>query len=229
MTRSRILSGTSEFTEDNYLLFCTRKGTIKKTSLASYGNIRNRGIKAIKLDEGDEIIETGITDGKDEIVIATKNGQAARFDENEVRPTGRDTMGVRGITLSDDDIVVGMTIAKPEDMILTVSENGFGKISLVDEYRKTHRGSKGVITIKTTDRNGFVAVVKKVSLEDELIVTSKQGKVLRAKVSDIRVTGRNAAGVKIMEMRNEDKIIAVQPLAQTMEEEDETAPETQEN
>jgi len=138
-------------------------------------------------------------------------------------------MGVRGITLSDDDIVVGMTIAKPEDMILTVSENGFGKISLVDEYRKTHRGSKGVITIKTTDRNGFVAVVKKVSLEDELIVTSKQGKVLRAKVSDIRVTGRNAAGVKIMEMRNEDKIIAVQPLAQTMEEEDETAPETQEN
>ena len=219
----------SEFTEDNYLLFCTRKGTIKKTSLASYGNIRNRGIKAIKLDEGDEIIETGITDGKDEIVIATKNGQAARFDENEVRPTGRDTMGVRGITLSDDDIVVGMTIAKPEDMILTVSENGFGKISLVNEYRKTHRGSKGVITIKTTDRNGFVAVVKKVSLEDELIVTSKQGKVLRAKVSDIRVTGRNAAGVKIMEMRNEDKIIAVQPLAQTMEEEDETAPETQEN
>ena len=219
----------SEFTEDNYLLFCTRKGTIKKTSLASYGNIRNRGIKAIKLDEGDEIIETGITDGKDEIVIATKNGQAARFDENEVRPTGRDTMGVRGITLTDDDVVVGMTVAKPEDMILTVSENGFGKISLVDEYRKTHRGSKGVITIKTTDRNGFVAVVKKVSLEDELIVTSKQGKVLRAKVSDIRVTGRNAAGVKIMEMRNEDKIIAVQPLAQTMEEEDETAPETQEN
>ena len=138
-------------------------------------------------------------------------------------------MGVRGITLTDDDVVVGMTVAKPEDMILTVSENGFGKISLVDEYRKTHRGSKGVITIKTTDRNGFVAVVKKVSLEDELIVTSKQGKVLRAKVSDIRVTGRNAAGVKIMEMRNEDKIIAVQPLAQTMEEEDETAPETQEN
>ena len=138
-------------------------------------------------------------------------------------------MGVRGITLTDDDVVVGMTIAKPEDMILTVSENGFGKISLVDEYRKTHRGSKGVITIKTTDRNGFVAVVKKVSLEDELIVTSKQGKVLRAKVSDIRVTGRNAAGVKIMEMRNEDKIIAVQPLANTMDEEDEQVPETQES
>ena len=215
----------SEFVEDKYLLFCTRNGTIKKTSLALYGNVRSRGIKAIKLDEGDEIIETGITDGNDEIIIATKNGQAARFDESEVRPTGRDTMGVRGITLVDDE-AVGMTIVKPGDMMLTVSENGFGKISVVDDYRKTHRGSKGVITIKTTDRNGFVVAIKKVALTDELIVTSKQGKVLRINVADIRVTGRNAAGVKIMDMRNDDKIIALQPLAQTDDEADETeAPE----
>lgn len=218
----------SEFTDDRYLLFCTKNGTIKKTSLASYGNVRNRGIKAIKLDEGDEIIETGITDGSDEIIIATKNGQAARFDETEVRPTGRDTMGVRGVTLTDDDIAVGMTIVKPGDMILTVSENGFGKISVVDDYRKTHRGSKGVITIKTTDRNGYVVAIHKVDLTDELMVTSKQGKVIRIKVSDIRVTGRNAAGVKIMDMRNDDKIIALQPLAHTDEEEDETeVPEEQ--
>ena len=212
----------SEFTEDRYLLFCTRNGTIKKTSLASYGNVRNKGIKAIKLDEGDEIIETGITDGKDEIIIATKNGQAARFDESEVRPTGRDTMGVRGVSLSDDDVAVGMTIVKPGDLILTVSENGFGKISEVDEYRRTHRGSKGVITIKTTDRNGSVVAIHKVDLTDELMVTSKQGKVIRIKVSDIRVTGRNAAGVKIMEMRNDDKIIALQALAHTDEEDEET-------
>ena len=214
----------SEFTEDRYLLFCTRNGTIKKTSLASYGNVRNRGIKAIKLDEGDEIIETGITDGKDEIIIATKDGQAARFDESEVRPTGRDTMGVRGVTLADGDIAVGMTIVKPGDLILTVSENGFGKISEVDDYRKTHRGSKGVITIKTTDRNGSVVAIHKVELTDELMVTSKQGKVIRIKVSDIRVTGRNAAGVKIMDMRNDDKIIALQPLAQTDDEDDEQEP-----
>ena len=209
----------SEFSEDRYLLFCTRDGTVKKTSLASYGNVRNKGIKAIKLDEGDEIIETGITDGKDEIIIATKDGQAARFDESEVRPTGRDTMGVRGISLSPGDIAVGMTIVKPGDMILTVSENGFGKISEVDDYRRTHRGSKGVITIKTTDRNGSVVSIKKVDLTDELMITSKQGKVIRIKVSDIRVTGRNAAGVKIMDMRNDDKIIALQPLAQTDDEE----------
>ena len=214
----------SEFTDDRYLLFCTRNGTIKKTSLSSYGNVRNRGIKAIKLDEGDEIIETGITDGQDEIIIATKDGQAARFDESEVRPTGRDTMGVRGVTLADGDIAVGMTIVKPGDLILTVSENGFGKISEVDDYRKTHRGSKGVITIKTTDRNGSVVAIHKVDLTDELMVTSKQGKVIRIKVSDIRVTGRNAAGVKIMDMRNDDKIIALQPLAQTDDEDDEEEP-----
>ena len=211
----------SEFTDDRYLVFCTKNGTIKKTSLSSYGNVRNKGIKAIKLDEGDEIIETGISDGKEEIVIATRDGQAARFSEEEVRPTGRDTMGVRGVTLADGDVAVGMTIVKSDDMILTVSENGFGKISVVDDYRKTHRGSKGVITIKTTERNGSVVAIKKVELTDELMVTSKQGKVIRIKVSDIRVTGRNAAGVKIMDMRNDDKIIALQPLAQTDDDTDE--------
>ncbi len=216
----------SDFPEDRYLVFCTRNGTIKKTSLASYGNVRNRGIKAIKLDEGDEIIEAGISDGKDEIIIATKNGQAARFSEEEVRPTGRDTMGVRGVTLVDDDVAVGMTIVKAaDDMILTVSENGFGKISIVDDYRKTHRGSKGVITIKTTERNGSVVAIKKVELTDELMVTSKQGKVIRIKVSDIRVTGRNAAGVKIMDMRNDDKITALQPLAHTDDDDEDEIPE----
>ena len=203
----------SEFTDDKALVFCTKLGIIKKTILSAYGNIRSRGIKAIKLEEGDELISTGITDDTNEIVIATKHGQAARFDESEVRATGRDTMGVKGITLSGDDEVVGMTIVKPEDMILSVSENGFGKISVVDEYRKTHRGSKGVITMKTTERNGSVVAISKVCMDDELMVTSKQGKMIRIKVSEIRVTGRNAAGVKIMDMRNDDKIIALQAIS----------------
>ena len=203
----------SEFTDDKALVFCTKSGIIKKTILSAYGNIRSRGIKAIKLEEGDELISTGITDDTNEIVIATKHGQAARFDEFEVRATGRDTMGVKGITLSGDDEVVGMTIVKPEDMILSVSENGFGKISVVDEYRKTHRGSKGVITMKTTERNGSVVAISKVCMDDELMVTSKQGKMIRIKVSEIRVTGRNAAGVKIMDMRHDDKIIALQAIS----------------
>ncbi|MDO5837456.1 MAG: DNA gyrase subunit A [Methanomassiliicoccales archaeon] len=203
----------SEFTDDKALVFCTKSGIIKKTILSAYGNIRSRGIKAIKLEEGDELISTGITDDTNEIVIATKHGQAARFDEFEVRATGRDTMGVKGITLSGDDEVVGMTIVKPEDMILSLSEKVFVNIPVVDEYRKTPRGTKGVITMKTTERNGSVVAISKVCMDDELMVTSKQGKMIRIKVSEIRVTGRNAAGVKIMDMRNDDKIIALQAIS----------------
>ncbi len=206
------------FDEDKSLVFCTKKGIVKKTVLSAYGNVRNKAIKAIKLDEGDELIDTGISAKGDEIIIATKNGQASRFSEEEVRPTGRDTMGVKGVTLTGDDIVVGMTIVKPEDMILSVCENGYGKITNVDDYRKTHRGSKGVITIKTTERNGSVVAVKKVQLKDELLITSKQGKIIRIAVEQIRVTGRNAAGVTIMDLRNGDKVIALQPISAVDEE-----------
>ncbi len=209
-----------EFTDDKAILFCTKNGLVKKTILSAYGNVRSKGIKAIKLDDSDELIDTGIADEGSELVIATKNGQAARFDCSEVRPTGRDTMGVKGVTLTDDDVVVGMTVVGPDDMVLSVSENGFGKISVVNEYRKTHRGSKGVITIKTTDRNGYVVAVKKVSATDDLLITSRQGKMIRIPVSEIRVTGRNAAGVKIMDMRNGDKITALQPIPVVEEEDD---------
>jgi DNA gyrase subunit A len=215
----------SEFTDDRYLLFCTRNGTIKKTSLASYGNVRNRGIKAIKLDEGDEIIETGITDGKDEIIIATKDGQAARFDETEVRPTGRDTMGVRGMNVALHDQVVSMAVVKAEDLLLTVTENGFGKISTVDDYRKTHRGGKGVITIKTTKKNGAVVSVRRVNDDDELMVISKSGKVIRIAVDTIRKTGRNAQGVKIMELKDDDVVVSMVPVVKT--DSDAPAAETQ--
>ena len=203
---------TREFTDDKYILFCTRNGLIKKTPLSAYGNVRQKGIKAIKLDEGDELVETRIVDGDEFVMIATKDGLAARFPCEEVRATGRDTMGVRGITLNEGDCVVSMAIVREGDMLLTVSENGFGKISYVDDYRLTHRGSKGVITIKTTDRNGCVVAVKKVSEDKELIVTSEAGKMLRIRIADIRVTGRNAAGVKIMDLRDGDKVVALQPV-----------------
>lgn len=217
---------TANFLHDKYLLFCTKKGLVKKTALSMYSNVRKKGIKAIKLNEDDEVISIGITDGSDEIIIATDKGKAVRFSESEIRPMGRNTTGVKGVTLANDSVSVGMAIVKQDDMILTVSENGFGKISNVNEYRKTHRGSQGVITIKTTDRNGLVVAVKKVHLTDELIVTSKQGKVLRTRVSDIRVTGRNVAGVKIMDMRNNDKIVALQSITQTDDEVSNPDPES---
>lgn len=203
-----------EFSDDRHMAFCTKKGLLKKTCLSAYGNVRTKGIKAIKLDEDDELIGTDITDGNEQIILATMNGQAVRFDETEVRSTGRDTMGVRGATLNEGDEVVAMSVVAPDDMLLTVSENGYGKISVVDDYRKTHRGSKGVITIKTTERNGKVVAVRKVKATDELMVTSKQGKVIRISVSEIRVTGRNAMGVRIMDLRNDDKVTALQSIAE---------------
>ncbi len=203
---------TREFTDDKYILFCTRNGLVKKTPLSAYGNVRQKGIKAIKLEDGDELVETKIVDGDELVIIATKDGLAAKFVGEEVKPTGRDTMGVKGVTLNEGDRVVSMTVVRPGDMLLTVSENGFGKISNVDDYRLTHRGSKGVITIKTTERNGCVVAVKKVSEDKELIVTSEAGKMLRIRVADIRVTGRNAAGVKIMDLRDGDRVTALQPV-----------------
>ena len=214
---------TREFSDDKYILFCTRNGLIKKTPLSAYGNVRQKGIKAIKLEEDDELVETRIVDGDEMVIIATKDGLAAKFIGSEVNPTGRDTMGVKGVTLNPGDRVVSMTVVRPGDMLLTVSENGFGKISNVDDYRLTHRGRKGVITIKTTERNGCVVAVKKVDDDKELIVTSESGKILRIRVADIRITGRNAAGVKIMDLRDGDKVTALQPVDR--EEVDEEVPE----
>lgn len=202
----------SDFSEDRYLVFCTRNGLFKKTSLAAYGNVRSRGIKAIRLDEGDELIETAITDGGDQIIIASAGGQAVRFDESDARPTGRDTMGVKGMTLNPGDRVVSMAAVRPGDRLLTVTENGYGKISDVDDYRKTHRGGKGVITIRTDERNGGVVSVRKVEQGDHLMLTSSSGKIIRMDTDEIRETGRNAKGVRIMDLRNGDKVVAVEPV-----------------
>ena len=206
---------TNEFPDDKYMVFCTKNGLLKKTVMSQYGNIRSKGIKAIKLDEDDQLIETWMTDGKDEIILATSGGLACRFDEEDVRPTGRDTMGVRGMNVALHDQVVSMAVVKAEDLLLTVTENGFGKISTVDDYRKTHRGGKGVITIKTTKKNGAVVSVRRVNDDDELMVISKSGKVIRIAVDTIRKTGRNAQGVKIMELKDDDVVVSMVPVVKT--------------
>ena len=210
----------AEFPEDEFMVFCTRRGVVKKTAMAAYGNVRSRGIKAIKLDDDDELIETAVTRGDEQIIIASASGQAVRFDESEIRATGRDTMGVKGMTLDKDDMVVSMAVVKSGDKLLTVSENGFGKISDVDDYRLVHRGGKGVITIKTDERNGMVVSVRKVSPGDQLMLTSKSGKIIRMNTDEIRETGRNAKGVRLMDLRDGDKVTAVEPVM-SQEQEDE--------
>jgi DNA gyrase subunit A len=203
---------TSDFPEDRFLVFCTKDGVVKKTALSAYGNVRSKGIKAIKLDEGDELIETDITEGDEQIIIASADGLAVRFNESDVRATGRDTMGVKGMNIGKGDQVVSMAVVRAGDRLLTVSENGYGKISEVDDYRLVHRGGKGVITIKTDERNGKVVSVRKVRPGDQLMLTSKSGKIIRMDTDEIRETGRNAKGVRIMDLRDGDKVTAVEPI-----------------
>lgn len=207
-----------EFDEDHFLVFATRKGIIKKTPLSAYKNVRSTGIIALRLDEGDELVETKLTDGKREIILATRMGQAIRFDESEVRPMGRAARGVRGISLRPGDEVVSMAVVDENSNLLTITTNGYGKVSRVSDYRKTRRGGKGVITIRTGDRNGFVVAVKEVEEGDELIVTSAQGMVIRVPVGDIRIYGRATKGVTIMRLKEGDTVCAVARLQQRDEE-----------
>jgi len=207
------------FDEDSYLVFATKNGTIKKTRLSAYSHIRQSGIIAIRLDDGDEIIDTAMTDGAKEIILATRKGLAARFVETDVRPTGRATYGVRGVRLTKGDSVVSMAVVEPKDQLLTVCENGYGKRSPVEDYRKIRRGGKGVITIKTNERNGDVVCAMKVTDEEELIVTSVNGMVIRMPVQGISVLSRATMGVRLMKLKEKDKVTAVTRLMPPSEEE----------
>jgi len=203
-----------EFDSEHYLVFSTRKGIIKKTVLSAYSNIRVNGIRAIKLDEDDELVSTKLSDGNQTIMISSANGQACRFNEKEVRSMGRVTRGVIGMKLAKDDKVVSMAVVDEEGALLTITENGFGKRSPIQDYRKTHRGSKGVRTIVVNERNGKVIFVKEVEDDDEMILTSKEGMVVRIPVSGIRVQGRNTMGVRVMRLNEADKVVSVSKIVE---------------
>lgn len=203
-----------EFDNEHYLVFSTRKGIIKKTVLSAYSNIRVNGIRAIKLDEDDELVSTKLSDGNQTIMISSANGQACRFNEKEVRSMGRVTRGVIGMKLAKDDKVVSMAVVDEEGTLLTITENGFGKRSPIQDYRKTHRGSKGVRTIVVNERNGKVIFVKEVEDDDEMILTSKEGMVVRIPVSGIRVQGRNTMGVRVMRLNEADKVVSVSKIVE---------------
>jgi DNA gyrase subunit A len=173
----------------------------------------------MRLDDDDELVGVAITDGTREIVLATKLGYAARFNETDVRATGRATYGVKGVTLRHSDEVVSMAVVSPEDHLLTVTENGYGKRSLVSTYRKTRRGGKGVITIKIGERNGNVMSVKAVADDDEVIFTSVNGMVIRIPVHGIRLQSRATLGVRLMRLKDTDRITAIARLVGVDEEE----------
>jgi len=201
-----------KFSDDEFLFFCTKDGTVKKTALSEYSNVRSTGIKAIKIDEGDELIDVQITSGSNDIVLVTKHGLSIRYHEQDVRSMGRDTTGVKGIALGEGDLVVGMVVVKREASLLVVTEQGLGKLTNIDEYRVQGRGGKGILTVKRTDRTGDVVGLLEVLPEDEMMLITRGGQTLRCAVKDIRETGRVAQGVKLKNLDMGDVVAAIARL-----------------
>ena len=198
-----------EFSDDQFLLFCTRKGVVKKTALSAYGNMRSVGLNAMNIRDGDELIAVKITGGDDEIILATRSGMAIRFHESDCRPIGRATEGVRGVSLREDDFVVGVVVARPGSSLLVVTEGGMGKRTLVDAYRLQRRGGKGVINMKPSKRTGKVVSIKSVSPGEELMLITRKGVVNRQSADDIRVIGRATQGVRLVNLDDDDEIMDV--------------------
>ena len=199
----------TEFSDDKFLFMATRSGTVKKSSLSDFSNPRKGGIIAVTLMEDDELVNVAQTDGSKDMVLVSRHGKAIRFSEADVRPMGRSAQGVRGIKLEQGDKVVSLDVVDESSTLLTITENGFGKRTEFGEYRTMHRGGMGVITIVTSLRNGPVVNVKAVREEDEVMLTSSDGIIIRIPVKDIRVQGRNTQGVKIMDVRQDDKVVGV--------------------
>ena len=196
------------FDNNHYLIMATKKGTVKKTELMAYSNPRKGGIVAITLDQNDELINVELTDGEQQIILATKNGNAVRFKEKDVRATGRSAKGVRGISLKGNDEVIGMVVASDDKTLLSVTENGYGKRTPISEYRLINRGGSGVINIQCSERNGSVVCICDVSENDDIIFISKNGIVIRCPATDISSIGRNTQGVRIMKLGSGDKVVS---------------------
>ena len=195
-----------EFTSDKYLMMYTERGTVKKTVLDAYSNVRRGGIQAINLTKGDRLIEVKVTDGSQDIIIGTHNGMAIRFKESDVREMGRTATGVRGIKLGKDDKVIGGIAVKHATTLLVATDKGFGKRSDLNDYRITKRGGKGIITVKTGDKNGKMISLMQVNDNDELVIMTVKGMVIRQGVNSIRVMGRNTQGVRLIRLNEGDKI-----------------------
>ena len=209
-----------EFVDDKYIVMVTKKGTIKKTELTAYANPRSGGIIAISIDEGDELVDVQLTMGNQDIFIATRMGMAIRFKEDDVRDMGRTARGVRGINLDEGDDVIGMDIPAQNTFMLTVSENGFGKCTPIDEYRVQTRGGKGTINLKTVEKVGNVSGVLQVIGEDNVMLISNAGKVIRLKVQEIPVNHRVTQGVKLIELDPEEKLVGVARTTSEAEDKD---------
>ena len=207
---------TKDFAEDRYVVFCTRKGTIKKTALSAYANPRAGGIIAVGVDEGDELLSVKLTDGRQVLFMATAQGQAIRFQESDVRPMGRGAHGVIGMRLQGDDVIVEMDSlsSRQGSTVLTVTEKGYAKRTEVEEYRLQGRGGTGIINLKVTDKTGPVVQVMEVAVDDQVVVITEYGKIIRTNVRDISLLGRPTQGVRLIHLDEGDSVVAVARVAE---------------
>ena len=216
-----------DFSEGAFVVMATRRGAIKKTSLAAFGNIRVSGIIALSFADKDDLVAVRITEGSSDLLLGTSNGWAIRFREENVRPMGRTARGVRGIKLRDGDEVVGMGVVPREGVatLLTVCEKGYGKRTPTADYPTKNRGGKGVITIKTSDRNGKVVALRIVTDDDDLMIITDGGKLIRMPVAGIPTIGRNTQGVRLIRLEEQERVVAMERMAEKEEGEHVEAPE----
>jgi DNA gyrase subunit A len=198
-----------DFSAEKFLLFATRQGTVKKTALSEYGNVRSNGIRAINIEDGDELIAVQLCDADSDIVLATADGMSIRFHQSDVREMGRATTGVKGIELEGKDQVIGMVVIRRDATLLVVSEKGYGKRSELSDYRVQKRGGKGIITLKRTDKTGALVALMEVQPADELMLITKHGVIIRLPVESIRVISRNTQGVRVMNLDSGDSVVDV--------------------
>ena len=201
----------AEFVQNHFIVFATKNGTVKKTSLEAYSRPRANGVNAITIADGDEVVDVRLTNGKNELIMANRNGRAVYFDESTIRTMGRTATGVRGMRLDgDDDAVVGMIVVNDADTetVMVVSETGYGKRSLVADYRRTNRGGKGVKTLNITDKTGKLVAIKNVTDENDLMIINKSGIAIRLAVESFRVMGRATQGVRLINLTKKNDVIA---------------------
>ena len=211
------LLAVKDFPEEDgqqFVVMGTSKGVVKKTDLTAYRNPRADGIIAMGVEEGDAVIAVELSDGKEQIFIGTRDGMAIRFDEADVRGMGRTAYGVRGITLREGDEIVGMEVVRPGGTILTVAQNGYGKRTDLEEYRLQSRGGVGIINIQSSDRNGKVVGIVFVNDDDQVMLISQQGMIIRTRAGDIRAIGRATQGVRLIGMEEGDEVVAIAKLAE---------------
>jgi DNA gyrase subunit A len=206
-----------EFTEGKFVVMATAKGVVKKTDLMEFSRPRSGGIIALGLNDDDSLIATEITRGEDDVFLPTRQGMSIRFREDDVRAMGRTAVGVRGVALEEEDEVVGMEILRPRGTMLTVTEKGFGKRSAVEEYRVQSRGGKGVITLKVTEKTGAILGVAQVSEEDDVMLVTDGGKIIRMPVREIRISARNTQGVRLIGMEENERVASLARLAEKEE------------